>query len=255
EDTLTGILDQYPELATVCVVPLGVSRHSTKPSLRVHTTEEAAAVIDLVEAWQDVYAATLGRRLAFAADEYYVLANRAFPESAAYEGFPQHENGVGMARTFADELLGVATEATGPRSGFFAWVDGAPADGYRARRTELRASDATATPATTATAILTGEYGAAVLEPLVARLGLSSVRVVPVANRFFGGNIAVTGLLVGEDVARTLADEPPTDRYLLPDVCLSKGAFLDGRRPADLPRSVEVVATDGVALRRALGLA
>src|SRR5205823_2528122 len=155
-------------------------------------------VVDLVEAWQKVFASTLGRRVAFAADEYYVLADRPFPESDAYEGFPQHENGVGMARTFADEVLGLAPQPTGPRSGFFAWVDGAPADGYRARRAELAVTDAAAA-STGATAILTGEYGAAVLTPLVGRLGLSNVRVVPVANRFFGGNIAVTGLLVGED--------------------------------------------------------
>src|SRR5437879_6998135 len=69
-DTLTGVLDEYPELASLCVVPLGVSRHSTKSSLRVHTTAEAAAVVDLVEAWQKVFMATLGRRVAFAADEY-----------------------------------------------------------------------------------------------------------------------------------------------------------------------------------------
>ena len=39
---------------------------------------------------------------------------------------------------------------------------------------------------------------------------------------------------------------------LLPDVCLSQGRFLDGLAPADLPRSVEIVATDGLALRAAL---
>ena len=64
---------------------------------------------------------------------------------------------------------------------------------------------------------------------------------------FFGGNIGVTGLLVGEDLARVLADEPDGHRYLLPDVCLSQGRFLDGTTPADLPRPVEVVPTDGVA--------
>ena len=41
-----------------------------------------------------------------------------------------------MARTFEAEvraaLAGEAVEPTGVRSGFFAWVDGAPADGYRA---------------------------------------------------------------------------------------------------------------------------
>ena len=62
----------------------------------------------------------------------------------------------------------------------------------------------------------------------------------------------ISGLLVGSDVARTLAAEPAGGRYLLPDVCLSNGVFLDGTHPADLPRPVEIVATDGVALRRAI---
>ncbi len=83
-------------------------------------------------------------------------------------------------------------------------------------------------------------------------MGRDDVRVVPVRNEFFGGNIAVTGLLVGEDLARVLADEPEGHRYLLPDVCLSNGTFLDGTTPAQLPRPVEIVKTDGVSLRRAL---
>jgi hypothetical protein len=103
-------------------------------------------------------------------------------------------------------------------------------------------------------AILTGEYGARVLAPLVDGLGRPDVRVLPVRNEFFGGNIGVAGLLVGEDLARVLAEQPRGHRYLLPDVCLSEGRFLDGLAPADLPRPVEVVATDGVALRAALGL-
>ena len=78
------------------------------------------------------------------------------------------------------------------------------------------------------------------------------MRAVPVENRYFGGNVAVTGLMVGEDLARALAAEPVGHRYLLPDVCLSGGRFLDGTTPADLPRPVEVVPTDGAALRRAL---
>jgi NifB/MoaA-like Fe-S oxidoreductase len=91
-----------------------------------------------------------------------------------------------------------------------------------------------------------------VLGPLLERLGRDDVRVVPVDNRFFGGTTAVTGLLVGEDLARTLADQPEGHRYLLPDVCLSNGRFLDGTGPEDLPRPVEIVPTDGHALRRAL---
>jgi NifB/MoaA-like Fe-S oxidoreductase len=77
--------------------------------------------------------------------------------------------------------------------------------------------------------------------------------VIPVANEFFGGNTGVTGLMTGEDVSRVLAGEPEGDRYLLPDVCLSDDRrFLDGLTVEQLPRPVEVVATDGITLRRVL---
>jgi len=66
------------------------------------------------------------------------------------------------------------------------------------------------------------------------------------------GNTAVTGLMVGHDLQRVLAAEPSGHRYLLPDVCLSEGRFLDGTTLDDLPRPVEVVATDGISLRNAL---
>ena len=60
-------------------------------------------------------------------------------------------------------------------------------------------------------------------------------------------------LMVGADLTRTLADEPLGHRYLLPDVCLSdEGRFLDGVTVDQLPRVVEVVATDGISLRNAL---
>ena len=74
----------------------------------------------------------------------------------------------------------------------------------------------------------------------------------PAQRCTIGGNTSVTGLMVGEDLIRVLADEPSGHRYLLPDVCLSQGRFLDGLRPADLPRPVEIVPTDGASLRRAL---
>ena len=103
-------------------------------------------------------------------------------------------------------------------------------------------------------AVLTGTYGAELLAPLIAETGRDDVRVIPVGNEFFGGNVAVAGLMVGSDLARVLRDEPEGHRYLIPDVCLSKGKFLDGTAPEDLPRPVEIVATDGIALREAIGV-
>ena len=248
DDTLAGVLDRFPELATVACVPLGVSRASRAPGLRPHAREEAAAVCDAVDSWQATFLSALGRRMVFAADEYYLMAGRPFPEAETYEGFPQHENGVGMARAFAAAFGGDSAAAFGVRPGFFAAVDGAPASGYRATRVDGSSGTDTDVPVT----ILTGTYGATVLGPLVDSLERGDVRVLAVTNHFFGGNIGVAGLLTGTDLAEVLRDQPEAERYLLPDACLSEGRFLDDWTVDQLPRPVEVVATDGLSLRRAL---
>jgi putative radical SAM enzyme (TIGR03279 family) len=249
EDTLLTVLDRYPALATLAVVPLGVSRYSHEPDMRAHTSDEARAVCDTVTEWQERYLQVLGRRLVYAADEYYLLAGTDFPPAEAYDGFPQHENGIGMARAFERAFRGDDGAAHGVRPGFFAWVEGAPASGYRAPRLP-RAAAAPGGPDPRPTTVLTGAYGARVLGPLLE--GVPGVRVLPVEHDFFGGNIAVAGLLTGHDLARALAREPEEARYLLPDACLSQGRFLDGKTLADLPRAVEVVASDGRSLREAL---
>jgi len=291
-DTLCGILDEYSEMTDVAIVPLGVSAHSSEARMRPHTVAEAEFVIDTVAEWQEIFLAALGRRMVYASDEYYLLAQRPFPEAETYGDFSMHEDGIGMARAFQLEFDGDSDHGIGVQSGFFAWVDGAPAAGYRAPRTESAPTagcgvslgpapadpDAFATgpdtvgsapapaeaPAPTAAAvslrprrtapvgILTGAYGARVLAPLVDSVGRDDVRIIEVENRFFGGNIGVSGLMVGADLQRVLAEQPQGHRYLLPDVCLSQGRFLDGAAPEDLPRPVEIVPTDGIALRDAL---
>lgn len=249
DDTLAGVLDRFPELASVACVPLGVSRFNTEPAMRAHTRAEAAAVVDLVEEWQTAFMAALGRRVAFASDEYYLIAGRSLPALDTYGDLAQHENGVGMTRGFEARFSGDPSAPAGGPGGFFQSVDGAPAAGYRAVRAPGQVSllprkDAPVT-------VLTGTYGAAVLDPLV-RSVRPDAEVVAVENRYFGGNIGVAGLITGDDVAAVLSELPTGRRYLLPDVCLSGGVFLDGTRPEDLPRPVEIVPADGAALRAAL---
>jgi NifB/MoaA-like Fe-S oxidoreductase len=257
EATMAGVLDEYPELASVAFVPLGVSRFNHEDSMRPHTGAEAATAVDLVEEWQEIFLACVGRRLVYASDEYYLLADRPFPALETYGAVAQHDNGVGMARRFEAAFSGRGgrqddgEEDDGEKgpSGFFRSVEGAPALGYRAPRAPgtvsfLPRRDAGAT-------VLTGDYGARVLRPLVSSLP-GDIEVVAVRNEFFGGNVGVAGLLTGADLAAVLAGLPEGRRYLLPDSCLSGGRFLDGTGLEDLPRPVEVVPADGAALRRAL---
>lgn len=280
EQTLADMLDRYHRLESIAVVPLGVSRFSPVEAMRPHTVAEARAVVGTVERWQQTFHDVLGRRMVYAADEYYLLAGLPFPDHGTYEGVDMHEDGIGMAATFGREFRGETDHATGTASGFFAWVEGAPPAGYRAPRNPggdgTASSDAndsadaneSADAIGRATAVslsarprrnrpvgvLTGTLGAKVIGPLIAAAQPQApTRVIPVANDFFGGNVGVTGLMVGADLQRVLAGEPEGDRYLLPDVCLSNGRFLDGLTIDDLPRPVEVVATDGISLRKAIG--
>ena len=250
-DTLAGILERFPTLTTAAAVPLGTSRFSTETEMRPHTTDEANAVVDLVEAWQERFLSVLGRRLIYAADEYYLLTTRPFPAHEHYEGFAQEENGIGMAALFAEEFSGRGSSIGHQRGGFFQSIDGAPALGYRAPRTLGVDSPP---PRDGGISILTGTYGAAVLGPLL-EADYPEVEILPVDNEYFGGNIGVTGLMTGTDLSALLSTRSTTRRYLLPDVCLSEGRFLDGLTPADLPRPVEIVATNGTALRTALDTA
>ncbi len=250
-ETLSGVLDRYPKLASLCVVPLGVSRFNTEDRLRPHSPAEAGEVLATVHDWQGVYRSVLGRRLVFAADEYYLMADEELPSAESYEGFAMHEDGIGMGRALEQEFVGQSSEHLGVRPGFFSWVDGAPPEGYRLPRTADSRPESAASSGRTV--VLTSVYGARLLGSLLSTSGFAEVDVCAVENHFFGGNIAVAGLLVGEDIARTLhAQSAVETRFLLPDVCLSGGRFLDGSTPDDLPRHVEIIPTDGHALRAAL---
>ncbi|MEN8233984.1 MAG: DUF512 domain-containing protein [Actinomycetota bacterium] len=230
ERTAAEIVARYPDLASVGIVPLGLSRYNTESNLRVHTPEEAMADLEIVHFWQGEGLRRVGRRLFFASDELYLVAGVDVPETNDYEGFTQHENGIGMVRAFTNEL--VAIEAGGDAhlpglTGEWRTIPSAPSEGYRSPRhtgTDPDGEDGTV-------GIITGAYGATALRPLLPRLQAIAgrpLRLVHVENRFFGGNTAVVGLLVGSDIADAIAnDDQPPARYLLPDVALSGDRFLD----------------------------
>lgn len=273
EETLTDILDQFWRLASVAVVPLGVSRFSKEPGMRGHSEQEAQEVFQIVKSFQNDAKRALGRRMAFLADEYYLLSGEPFDAPDDYEGFPHLENGVGMAAALRLEMQEGhllkeepvlvdqrAAMGKGPLGGFFQSVEGAPAFGYREPRTSFSGSRGPGS-ASQETFCLTSAYGEKVLRWATRSvfnedpedLGLNLVRV---ENEFFGGNIAVSGLLAGRDVREALSRLPSGSRVILPDVALSRGRFIDGLELVGLQESwhgtLEVVPTNGVALREVI---
>ncbi len=230
ERTLAEILTRFSELSTLGIVPLGLSKYNTEPSLRVHTPQEAAADLEIVNFWSDRALETVGRRIFQASDELYVTAGIDVPRTSVYEGFEQHENGIGMIRAFYDELDRLENGSPSSASivtGEWRSMPAAPAEGYRAERHSSHDPSAEPGPLV----VLTGRYGKSILEPVRSRLEKLAnrrIRLLEVPNNFFGGNTAVAGLMVGEDIIDTInQDNGPVGAYVIPDVSLSGDMFID----------------------------
>jgi putative radical SAM enzyme (TIGR03279 family) len=230
ERTVRELAALHPHVATAAIVPVGLTRHRQRlPELRTLTSSEAAALVDVVHGWQERYAARVGSRFVFLADEVYLAAGRRFPAATAYEGFPLLEDGIGLVRRFEDGFArGVLRREPG-----------------RVRRVTL----------------VTGQLFAPRLERLVAQIpdGRNQLRVAAVPNDFFGRGIGVTGLLTGIDIQRHLATLGDLgEAVLVPSVTVRDvdGVFLDDLTPGDLARDlgvpVAVVEPTPTALLRAV---
>ncbi len=263
ESTLAGLLEQYPTLESIAIVPLGLSKFNTEDRMRVHTKAEAELVIETVGKWQARYVRAIGRQPIHLADEFFLVAQKVVPEASHYDEFPMLEDGVGLVRSFLDAFAGTGPDLMGKQSGFFASVDiASPTDYVRvvnpAADTGLRSSVSVPVSlrvrkqtSNKPIAIVTGAYGAEVMRSALRAENFDEVTVLEVENLYFGGNTAVAGLMTFEDIERVLSDDNGSHLYLLPDVCLNDGVFLDGGTLDGLVQKfdVEVLPTSGSSLR------
>ena len=209
--TLDELAALYPTVQSIGIVPVGLTAHRPAgPEVRAVTPTDAAAVLKCVAAQQRASRQAHGTRLVFAADEFYLLADHPFPSTAAYEGFPQRENGIGLARLFLDELAATTPPAIAPGGTI---------------------------------TLATGTLAAPLMEQLALRLRATglNVEVAVVPNRFYGGGVSVAGLLTGRDLQAALADRKLGAAVFLPAATLNAdGVFLDDLTPAALEHALGV---------------
>jgi putative radical SAM enzyme (TIGR03279 family) len=205
-----------PALQSIAAVPVGITAHREGLyPLRGYTKQEAAAVIDTIDSFNKKNEKEGLGRLAFAADEFYLKAERPIPDAAYYGDFPQLENGVGMWALLREEF----TRAL---------------------------SDEPARPCARRVTAVTGRA----VYPLIESLAKAAeekfdglhVQVVPIENRFFGSEITVSGLLTGRDILEQAKDLDVGDALLFPAAALRHGeeVFLDDRTPQELSEALGV---------------
>ncbi len=205
-------------ILSVALVPVGLTRHRCENStLRSFTADEALPLVEQIEIIQQKYLADRASRFVFLADEFYNLASLAYPPAIAYEGYPQLENGVGLARLFLEELEQLENKIP---------------------RLDLSGRELSIT-------IVTGKAAVSILEQLVASLrpikGLS-VNLVAAENHFFGKQVTVSGLLTGSDLMKALENEEKGDLVFIANNLLRDGGdlFLDNLTIKEVEASLKV---------------
>ncbi len=193
----------FPYLQSVSIVPVGLTKYRNNLfPLRTFTKEEAKEVLKTIKKWQKKFYAEYGKNFIHAGDEWYLLAEEAFPEEEQYDGYLQLENGVGMVRLLLDEFIAAMEKKIG----------------------DNRIDQVT---------VVTGQLMYRIIkmltEEIMKKFPKLKVEVVAIENEFFGKEITVTGLITGQDLIKQLKDRELGDRVLLPCNLLRTGedVFLD----------------------------
>ena len=205
-----------PAVASVAVVPVGLTRFRPSEDELVPVTPECAReTIARVQALQAQFRDRFGVTFAWLADEWFLIGNCPLPPAADYGDYPQIDNGVGSIRQFIEQFESAAhcllpDRISPPRR--LTWVVG------NAVETEF--------------------------QPILHRLnrvaGLD-VEMVALHSDFWGQTISVTGVLTGSDLLQGLQGKDLGDGILLPTVMLKHGEmrFLDDVMVEDLAEKLQ----------------
>ncbi len=240
-DALKHTLDDLNSLGlnlvSVGVVPAIYTRfRKTNPSPLIDNTW-AGEIVDFIEQYAHNVKNERNNNWVYAADEFYVVSGKPFPDYDYYDEFHQFDNGIGMVADFRFQL------------------------DETIKRNSVSGSGMGLVQPTIA---VTGEMAYKEVLKAVERLGYQrSVSVLSIPNVFFGPSVTCSGLLTGQDILAGLLGflrgEGQPNRYrkaLIPETALFGGVFLDDMTMAHIGDAtgleVETVEPSPVGLVRAL---
>jgi putative radical SAM enzyme (TIGR03279 family) len=207
---------EIPTVASVAVVPVGLTRfRPVEDELIPVTPEKAAEVIAQVQTIQEKLQQKQRKNSVWLADEWFLIARQELPPTSHYEDYPQIGNGVGSIRKFLQEfetaIAKFPNSRQTPRK--YTWVVGNAVE--------------------------------VAFRPVVQRLNQISgltVEMVALCSQYWGQTISVTGLLTGQDLLESLKGKDLGDGILLPSVMLKHEdtLFLDDMSVGELSAQLNV---------------
>jgi putative radical SAM enzyme (TIGR03279 family) len=180
ERTLKDLASYSQGIESIGIVPVGLTKFR-QPSayIRKFKKGEIRTLIRQVGRWQRLFRKKQGKSWVYLADEFYLTTNLPIPVAEEYDEFPQIENGIGLTRSFLDQV-----------------------------KQEIETLSSTyETSKKLRVGLITSVLGKRVLSealPVIREKIKIDVQVLPVKNKFLGPTVTVTGLLAGQDIINTL---------------------------------------------------
>ena len=202
DKTLSDLLDFYPQILSVGIVPVGLTKYREGLSdLRTLTKNEMKNSLEQIKYWQQQAEENYGENFIYAADEFYLNSETELPDYSEYHHFPQLENGIGLTALMNEEIK----ETTFP-----------------SLLNEKKRI-----------AVMTSVLGKKALNKLTDKLnGISQLEfdLKVVENKFFGESVTVTGLLTARDLKAEIRNVKVDkyDKIFIPEIVLNdQMRFLD----------------------------
>ena len=215
--SIEDLMEYLPFVRSVSVVPSGLTkyREGLYP-LEPFTKDDAENVIDLIESYQAKCYEKYGLHFIHASDEWYILAERDFPEEDRYDGYIQLENGVGMMRLLSEE--------------FDVAINNVKDINVKERSVSI------------ATGALAYPLIKKLSDKVMAKYPKINVSVYSIRNDFFGEMITVSGLITGQDLINQLTGQKLGETLLLPSNMLRSGekVFLDDITVSEVEKALQV---------------
>ena len=216
ERSIRDLMKYAPQLQSVSVVPVGLSKYRDGLyPLQPFTKEDAKEVLHIIHKWQKKAYEEFGIHFIHGGDEWYILAEEELPEEERYDGYLQLENGVGMLRLLMNEFE----------------------DGY-----ESLNGDEIDREVSVATGFLAYPYIKRMADRIIEKYPKSKIHVYGIRNDFFGELITVSGLITGQDLIGQLKGKALGEKLLLPCNMLriEEQDFLDDVTLQDVKDALQV---------------
>src|SRR6185437_13054535 len=199
EESLQDLWNMGDSVISAAVIPVGLTQFSHLYTGKSMDRDTARTLLEHVERWSERGMRERGMSWVVGSDELYLLAERELPGEEHYGDFAQIENGIGsvaLLRVRVRDGVSQLPSMPGRRIG-----------------------------------VVTGVSMRSLMPPLLDQLARATgaqFELIVAENSLFGPTTTASGLLVGADIRRSLADRYDLDLALIPAETINEdGIFLD----------------------------